>query len=85
MPAPNLINEFRVNASWASQNIPPYGEDWKRSTYGFTFPYLFPAGTGNYRQNGIPDVAISWNLRTIQEPAEPGKAWLTWLWQEQAA
>jgi hypothetical protein len=59
LPAPNVINEFRVNGSWASQNIPPYGENWKRSTYGFTFPYAFPNGTGNYRQDGIPDVSIT--------------------------
>jgi len=55
---PNLVNEFRVNASWASQNIPPYGDTWERSTYGFAFPYVFPGGTGLYR-NGIPDVSIS--------------------------
>jgi hypothetical protein len=59
LPAPSLVNEFRVNASWASQHIPPYGVNWERSTYGFTFPYVYPNGTGNYRQNGIPDVSIS--------------------------
>jgi hypothetical protein len=55
---PNVVNEYRVNASWASQNIPPYGDTWERSTYGFVFPYVFPNGTGNYR-NGIPDVSVS--------------------------
>lgn len=55
---PNVVNEYRVNASWASQNIPPYGDTWMRSTYGFTFPYAFPNGTGNYR-NGIPDVSVA--------------------------
>lgn len=59
MVAPNVVNEFRANASWASQNIPPYGDTWERSTYGFTFPYVFPDGTGNYRANGIPDVSVS--------------------------
>ena len=54
----NFINEFRINSSWASQNIPPYGDTWKRDPYGFTFPYVYPNGTGNYR-NGIPDVTIS--------------------------
>ena len=59
LPAPTVINEFRTNASWASQNIPPYGDTWQRSKYGFQFPQLFAnGGTGNYR-NGIPDVAIS--------------------------
>ncbi len=56
--SPNLINELRLNASWASQNIPPYGATWLRTTYGFQFPQLFPNGTGNFR-NGIPDVAVS--------------------------
>ena len=59
LPAPNIINEFRTNASWASQNIPPYGTTWQRGTYGFVFPQLFSnGGTGNFR-NGIPDVSIS--------------------------
>ncbi len=53
-----FINEFRVNASWASQNIPPYGDAWQRSSYGFQFPQVYPNGTGNFRQ-GIPDVAVS--------------------------
>jgi hypothetical protein len=60
LATPGLVNEFRINASWASQNIPPYGDTWLRSTYGFQFPYLFPNGTGNFR-NGIPDVSISTN------------------------
>ena len=56
--SPSVVNEFRINASWASQNIPPYGDTWLRSTYGFQFPYVFPNGTGNFR-NGIPDVAVT--------------------------
>lgn len=59
LPSPAIVNEFRTNASWASQNIPPYGNTWQRSTYGFTFPYVFSNGTGNYRQDGIPDVSIT--------------------------
>jgi hypothetical protein len=58
LATPSLVNEYRMNASWASQNIPPYGDTWERSTYGFTFPYVFPNGTGNYRQNGIPNVSV---------------------------
>ncbi|MCU1263525.1 MAG: TonB-dependent receptor [Bryobacterales bacterium] len=54
----NIINEFRANASWASQNIPPYGDAWQRASYGFAFPQVFPNGAGNYR-NGIPDVSIT--------------------------
>ena len=53
-----LINEFRVNASYASQNIPPYGDAWQRDSYGFQFPVVFPNGTGNFRA-GIPDVSIA--------------------------
>jgi hypothetical protein len=60
LATPGVVNEFRINASWASQNIPPYGDTWLRSTYGFQFPYLYPNGTGNFR-NGIPDVSISYN------------------------
>ncbi|MCU1236289.1 MAG: TonB-dependent receptor [Candidatus Solibacter sp.] len=56
--SPSIVNEFRINASWASQNIPPYGDTWQRATYGFQFPYVFPNGTGNFR-NGIPDVSVS--------------------------
>jgi hypothetical protein len=53
----SMINEFRANSSWASQNIPPYGATWLRSTYGFQFPQLFLGG-GNY-ENGIPDTSLS--------------------------
>ncbi len=56
--SPNIVNEFRANSSWASQNIPPYGDAWQRSAYGFQFPQLYAnGGTGNYR-NGIPDVSV---------------------------
>ncbi len=59
LPTPTMVNEFRANASWASQNIPPYGDTWLRDTYGFQFPQLFAVGgTGNYRQ-GIPDVSVT--------------------------
>ena len=34
----HVVNEFRINASWASQHIPPYGDTWERATYGFQFP-----------------------------------------------
>jgi hypothetical protein len=53
---PNLIIESRGSANWAAQRIPPAGENWKRSTYGFTFPQLF--GGGLY-PDGIPDVSIA--------------------------
>lgn len=56
LPSPSIINEFRANASWASQNIPPYGNTWQRDTYGFQFPQLYAGG--NY-DNGIPNVSIT--------------------------
>jgi hypothetical protein len=55
--ASNLINEFRANASWNSQRIPPIGDAWKRDTYGFTFPQIYLDG-GRF-ENSIPDVTIS--------------------------
>jgi hypothetical protein len=56
LPTPRIVNELRANASWASQHIPPYGNTWERSTYGFQYPQLY--GGGEY-DNGIPDVAIT--------------------------
>jgi hypothetical protein len=58
LPAPTIVNEFRVNASWASQHIPPYGNTWERSTYGFQFQPLYQ-GNDPWDANGIPDVAVS--------------------------
>ncbi|HEV8129802.1 MAG TPA: carboxypeptidase-like regulatory domain-containing protein [Acidobacteriota bacterium] len=54
---PKLINESKVNASWNGQRIPPVGENWKRSTFGFQYPQLFHGG--RYDDIGIPDVSIS--------------------------
>jgi hypothetical protein len=54
--SPTLVNEARANASWASQHIPPYGNTWERSTYGFQFPQLFSGGPYD---NGIPNVDIN--------------------------
>jgi Carboxypeptidase regulatory-like domain len=53
----NIVNEFKANASWNSQRIPPEGDAWKRETYGFAFPQLF-AGGGSF-ENSIPDTTIS--------------------------
>ena len=52
----NLVNTARVNASWNSQHIPPVGDTWKRSTYGFAFPTVF---NGGLFPGGIPDVTVS--------------------------
>ena len=62
---PNVVNEARANASWASQNIPPTGNTWLRSTYGFTFPQLYSGGPYD---NGIPNVAIN-NYANFKGPS----------------
>jgi hypothetical protein len=53
---PSIVNEAHASVSWVSQNIPPYGDTWERSAYGFTFPQLYSGG--NY-DNGIPNISIS--------------------------
>ncbi len=58
LPTATIVNEFRANASWASQHIPPYGTTWQRSTYGFKFPQLFQ-GNDPWDANGIPDTTVS--------------------------
>src|SRR5262249_50854793 len=57
MIEPNLINEAKANASWNGKRIPPVGEFWKRSTYGFVYPQLFNNG-GRFEES-IPDVTVS--------------------------
>jgi len=52
----NLINEFKANASWNSQRIPPTGDLWERDTYGFSFPELYSGG-GRF-ENSIPDITV---------------------------
>lgn len=63
--SPSVVNEARANASWASQNIPPTGDTWLRSTYGFTFPQLFSGGQYN---EGIPNVNIN-NYANFRGPS----------------
>ena len=54
---PNVINQATANASWAAQRIPPYGDNWKRETYGFQYNKLY-ANAGAY-PNGIPIVNVT--------------------------
>jgi len=54
---PNIINQATANFSYVSQHIPPYGVNYKRSTYGFQYQKLFPTA-GEY-PNGIPSVSIT--------------------------
>jgi len=53
---PNLVNEAKANASWNAQRVPPYGDAWRRDTYGFSFPQVFSAGRYD---EGIPDVTVT--------------------------
>ena len=53
---PNLINEFKANASWNGQRIPPTGDSWQRDTYGFVYPQIFEGG-GRF-DDSIPDTTI---------------------------
>jgi len=61
--ASNVMNEFKANYSGNGQEIVPVGDAWARSTYGFQFPQLYPAG-GTY-EDAIPQTRISgfagWN------------------------
>jgi hypothetical protein len=61
----NFINQATANTSWAAQRIPPYGNNWKRETFGFTYQKLYP-GVGPY-PNGIPIVNIT-NFAGFQGP-----------------
>jgi hypothetical protein len=55
---PAFINEAKANASWNGQRVPPVGEFWKRSTFGFTYPQLFSGGRFD---EGIPNVTFAGN------------------------
>ena len=57
--SPTLVNEAYVNASWNGQRIPPYGDLWKRETYGFVFPQVFGSTGGGRFRNSIPDINFS--------------------------
>ena len=53
----NLLNDFKATSSWNGQRIPPYGDNWKRDTYGFVFPQAYDRG--RYDLEGIPRVSFS--------------------------
>jgi hypothetical protein len=57
MISSRLINEAKVSASWNGQRIPPVGDAWKRSTYGFVYPQLFDGG-GRYEES-IPNTNVN--------------------------
>ena len=64
----NLINEAKFNYSGNGQVIPPVGDAWKRSTYGFQFPQIY-AGGGNY-PDSIPDVDLTGGYATFRGAAQ---------------
>lgn len=55
--SPTLINEAKVNVSLNKQRIPPSGDSWKRSTYGFAFTP--PLGLVGTYPDGIPHVTFT--------------------------
>jgi Carboxypeptidase regulatory-like domain len=52
----SLVNEFKANASWNGQRVPPEGDLWQRATYGFTFPQLFD--NNDRFEDSIPDMTV---------------------------
>jgi hypothetical protein len=50
---PTFISESKASMAYAAQRIPPVGDLWKRDTYGFAFPQIYPSG-GRF-ENSIPD------------------------------
>ena len=56
MISPTLINEAKANSSWNGQRVPPVGEFWKRSTFGFVYPQLFSGGRFD---DGIPNTTFA--------------------------
>ncbi len=61
----HMINEAKANASWNKQRIPPEGNTWQRSAYGFQFPLPFAVApaTETY-PTGIPYVTYSNTVTT---------------------
>jgi hypothetical protein len=53
----HMINEAKFNVSWNKQRIPPTGNTWEDSTYGFNIPLPF-ANAGRF-PNGIPHVTFT--------------------------
>lgn len=71
--SPTLVSDAHLNASWNGQRVPPVGDAWKRSTYGFTYPQVFANGGGRFR-NSIPDINFSGTCGVLPKnlPANSG-------------
>jgi hypothetical protein len=83
--SPSLMNELKFNYSGNGQHIDPVGDLWARSTYGFQFPQIYPAG-GTY-EDSIPNTGITgfagWSSAN-QALISPTRDWaftdtVTWL------
>jgi hypothetical protein len=55
--SPRLVNEVKLNADWHKQKIPPVGNLYLRSTYGFQFTP--PLGFVGSFPTGIPTVVFT--------------------------
>ena len=67
----HLVNEAKFNVSWNQQRIPPTGNLWQKSTYGFNstnFVLPFP-GVGPF-PTGIPSGTYTGTCPTTTCPAE---------------
>ena len=67
----HFVNEAKFNVSWNKQRIPPTGNLWQQSTYGFTSTnYVEPfPGVGPF-PTGIPSGTYSGTCPTTTCPAE---------------
>lgn len=67
----HLVNEAKFNVSWNKQRIPPTGNLWQQSTYGFTATnYVEPfPGVGPF-PTGIPSGTYTGTCPTTTCPAE---------------
>ena len=59
------INEFKFNLTKGNQQINPYGDVWKKSTYNYPNIELYP---GARFPDGIPNVGIT-NLSSFRGPS----------------
>jgi len=71
MISSHVVNEAKFNVSWNQQRIPPTGNLWQQSTYGFTSTnYVEPfPGVGPF-PTGIPSGTYSGTCPTTTCPAE---------------
>jgi hypothetical protein len=61
----SFVNEVKASASWNGQRIPPVGINWRRDTYDFEYPQLFPGGA---YPDGIPNVDLQ-GFATFRGPS----------------